>query len=864
MNSYVGSDGTAGGGGGGAYGGNSFPPAFGGNGGVYGGGGGGTIDGYGFGGGGGRGGDFGGGGGNVGLVEAKGGRGGFGGGGGGGGGENYIDIYEIGVTPEGGHGGFGGGGGGAPTRRGIGGAYAGNGGRYIPIPIDLGSPGGGGGAALGGAVFVRSGNGASLDFTGTADAGAVIAGAAGASFEPYPGIGLEAPTAGQALGGAFFLPSGNSTFRGGNVTGNIAGVSGAALRKAGTGTLTLSGTNTYDGGTTVTGGVLAINSDAALGSGSLTLDGGQLRNTADVISSRGVTLGASGGTFYAAGGYLILTSLVSGEGALTHVGGLLTLTGAQTYAGATVVQGGTLKVENGSLASPSAAVSAGASLLFAGSGSYTGSITGAGALVKELGGTLTLTGNNSLFSGGITVNGGILLMGSNTALGSGPVAINGGTLDLNGRSQTTSGFSGSGGAIGFGTLISTQSGTSTFSGAVNDSQIMLNGAGTLTLAGSTDNVAGTAVVNAGVLVLGKSSSASVHAVGTAGTGLTVNTGGTARLGGSGGDQIYYRASVTLNSGGVLDLNGRSEGFNRLVGNGAVLNSAASTTATLTLGEDNGNATFSGTLMDGAGTVALSKSGTGTLTLSGSNTYNGSTVISNGTLALATSGSLRFVIGGSGTNNAVKGTGATTMDGQFAFDLSGASTNTGATWTIVANTLTTAYGTNFIVTGFQGAGGNWTNTTNGVNYVFAQSNSVLSVQSTGGVTPYNAWVSYWQGINPGFTNAAGTANPDGDPFDNNEEFAFDGNPTIGTSALLTAVKVGTNAVFNYVAQTNPSVVTYNVQSTTNLTNAWSNAVVTISNSTNQSGISQTNNYLRKEFIVPATTNSFYRVQSVILP
>ena len=135
----------------------------------------------------------------------------------------------------------------------------------------------------------------------------------------------------------------------------------------------------------------------------------------------------------------------------------------------------------------------------------------------------------------------------------------------------------------------------------------------------------------------------------------------------------------------------------------------------------------------------------------------------------------------------------------------------------------------------------------------------------GPATYNAWVGYWQGIDPTFTNTAGTANPDGDPFDNNEEFAFDGNPTIGTGALLTAVQVGTNAVFNYVAMTNTNAATYVVQNTTNLsTGPWTNSSVTISTSTNQGGISQTNLYLRKEFVVPASGNQFFRVQATITP
>ncbi len=263
---------------------------------------------------------------------------------------------------------------------------------------------------------------------------------------------------------------------------------------------------------------------------------------------------------------------------------------------------------------------------------------------------------------------------------------------------------------------------------------------------------------------------------------------------------------------------------------------------------------------------ITKDGAGTLVLKGTNTHNGDTTVAAGTLELQSTGSLRFQIGGSGTNNKINGAGTASLDGQFIFNLASASTNNGDTWNIVSNSLTANYGTNFIVTGFSGAGGSWTNTTNGVDYVFSQSSGNLTVVSTSSPTPYNAWVTYWQGVDPGFTNTAGTADPDGDQFDNNEEFAFDGNPTVGTPALLTATKSGTNTIFNYVALTNTNAATYVVQTTTNLATigSWSNASVTISNSANTNGINIPADYVRKEFTVPAAGNSFYRVQAAIAP
>ncbi len=262
---------------------------------------------------------------------------------------------------------------------------------------------------------------------------------------------------------------------------------------------------------------------------------------------------------------------------------------------------------------------------------------------------------------------------------------------------------------------------------------------------------------------------------------------------------------------------------------------------------------------------ITKDGAGTLVLKGANVHKGNTTVSAGTLEVQPTGSLAFDIGGNGTNNKINGVGTAVIDGKFAFNLAGASTNNGDSWNIVSNSVSTTYGTNFLVTGFSGSGGLWTNTTNGVDYVFAQSNSTLVVQTGGPVSPYNAWVGYWQGVDPGFTNTAGTANPDGDAYVNNEEFAFDGNPTVGTGALLIATKTGTNAVFTYAALTNTNAATYQVQNTTNLaTGPWTNSAVTISNSTNQSGLNIPASYVRREFTVPAASNSFYRVQAFVAP
>jgi autotransporter-associated beta strand protein len=274
-------------------------------------------------------------------------------------------------------------------------------------------------------------------------------------------------------------------------------------------------------------------------------------------------------------------------------------------------------------------------------------------------------------------------------------------------------------------------------------------------------------------------------------------------------------------------------------------------------ETNGVGMVLGGQVTGAG--GLNKTSFGALELRGTNTYSGNTTITDGVLKLAQNARLTFTIGGNGTNNAVGGTGTFTNDGVFVFNLSGASTTTGDSWTIVAPTVTNSYGTNFLVNGFSGSGGNWTNTTNGATYVFAQSTGVLTVQS-GGTNAYDSWVSFWQGSYPGFTNTAPAADPDGDGFDNSEEFAFDGNPAVGSPALLRAAKGGTNSVISWVARN--TGVTYSVNATTNLAaGPWTNAAVTVTDSPDQTGIVLTNDYTRKQFTVPAAGNSFFEVEAI---
>jgi autotransporter-associated beta strand protein len=119
------------------------------------------------------------------------------------------------------------------------------------------------------------------------------------------------------------------------------------------------------------------------------------------------------------------------------------------------------------------------------------------------------------------------------------------------------------------------------------------------------------------------------------TGILTNSGQTLILGGifqAGAAGIFSASSnYTVNS--TLDLNGFDNTIGSLSGTGTVVNNGAAN-ATLTVGNDNTSTTFSGVIEDGAiATLALTKVGTGTLTLTGADTYTGPTTVNAGALVV---------------------------------------------------------------------------------------------------------------------------------------------------------------------------------------------------------------------------------------
>lgn len=377
-----------------------------------------------------------------------------------------------------------------------------------------------------------------------------------------------------------------------NITlGGAVGGTGT-VTKTGAGTLVLTASNTYTGGTVINAGALQIGDGTT--SGSILYE--RITNNATLIYNRNAesfmgyfTPGVSGtgtvivntGTMNTRYAALGTTNLVINAG--TVLGGAATSFGSGNI---------TLGNTNGG--------SSAALLRFANNAAPTFSNnillgTTSGALTIQVGtegaaGTLTFAGN-------VSGNNSLRIQNDGTGAATNLLAFSG-SLNNAGRI--------------FYTGLNNRDLTTLSGNLEANVQGLTVTSGNLTISGTNSNFAGDVAINGGVVTL---------------------SGGNNRLGASG------RANVA--SGGVLNLGGNSQTLAELTGSGTVTNSAG----VLTL--DEATSTSFGGVIAGAGSVT--KTGVGTAVLSGANTYTGGTLISAGTLQVGNGGSTGVVVG-SITNN----------------------------------------------------------------------------------------------------------------------------------------------------------------------------------------------------------------------
>ena len=469
---------------------------------------------------------------------------------------------------------------------------------------------------------------------------------------------------------------------------DINGTTGNNLNlvKSGAATQTLSGANTYTGGTTVNGGTLLLTGSAASVTSATTINsGGTLAfNLANGTNSSPITLN-NGGTLadFNPNGFLVLNGAVNTSGS----------TAINITSDATGGFGQGFYLDGG----------------LQGTGTVTITATNAGNAVN-------LRNNNTSFSGTLIVNGiasttpyagsGIGVGGGSTGLTNADITLNG-TMELNndgiGWANSPSSTFQMGALNGTGVIVGNSSGgtattvtlgntgnSGSFSGTIADgsgnvTSIVKTGAGTQTFSGSNSYSGGTTisagtlqVTNGGALGSGNvatggagaltfdTSGGSYNLNGTTITGtgtMNVTGGNTLIVGGGGpvnvnlsaGAQINLQsgylassssfqglwtnnqASLNVASGAVFGLKENQVVVDALTGSGTVRQDhplSDGNTSSLVVGIANGSGTFSGVIQDSVGAASLFKTGTGTQTLSGNNTYTGATTVNNGTLALS--------------------------------------------------------------------------------------------------------------------------------------------------------------------------------------------------------------------------------------
>ncbi|EIC6248835.1 fibronectin-binding autotransporter adhesin ShdA [Salmonella enterica] len=393
-----------------------------------------------------------------------------------------------------------------------------------------------------------------------------------------------------------------------------------SLVKTGTGELTLSGDNSYSGGTTIIGGTLTADHADSLGTGAVANSGvlqvgeGELENT------------------------------LSGSGSLVKTGtGELTLSGDNSYSGGTTIDDGVLIADHADSLGTGAVANNG--VLQVGEGELKNTLSGTGSLVKIGTGELTLSGDNT-YSGGTTIDDGVLIAANVNALSGGDVD-NSGTLmlDANGAFELAN--------------ITTHTGATTALAAgstLGASQLTQEDGSTLSidLGAATDD----AVITADSVTLAG----------------TLNVTGIGSVTDSWTPEAYTYTLIDSDSAITSDFDDLTiAGMNRedvdfLTIDGKVDetdntnydltaslswyadrdNATTDAHGTFTLSDPDGSFNVAATLTDVDDTLdpgsrwdgkSLTKEGAGTLILSGDNDYSGGTTINEGTLVAASTTAL---------------------------------------------------------------------------------------------------------------------------------------------------------------------------------------------------------------------------------
>ncbi len=201
-----------------------------------------------------------------------------------------------------------------------------------------------------------------------------------------------------------------------------------------------------------------------------------------------------------------------------------------------------------------------------------------------------------------------------------------GMYDLGGGSVTVTGANSLSGLTSVTSGSTLQLGDGTTNGAVGGN---IDDEGTLEFANGTAQTYTGVISGAGDVSISGPAALTLSGTNTLSGQTTIDAGATLA---AGADNCLSPNSA-IDVDGTLDLHGYGEAIPSLTGAGIVTNNSmlSSATSTLTVGGDDSSTTFSGTISDGAaaGGMTIVKAGAGTMTLSGNSTLTGGVTIAAG-------------------------------------------------------------------------------------------------------------------------------------------------------------------------------------------------------------------------------------------
>ena len=503
--------------------------------------------------------------------------------------------------------------------------------------------------------------------TGTRQSGQAWLAAAGTYTNAFtvigPGPSADGPFGAIRMGTNAVLTgpvtlAGNSSIGGvGTVSGRISDLgNGYRLEKPGAGTLTLSASNAYSGGTLVSGGALQLSTNYAVGTGPVTLTNNAqlILNATNALGLATLTAGSSGTVlatqpYYLSGGTIYLPTLV----------GLI--------AGTPIDQSFLGLVNPASLGSVLLAVTSANSLDFTSYPNlalgattnvvYSGTLTPAGGRYLLGGGFLapytgsasstntgltitTLTGANSVVVGRpglVTFTAADTYTGKTTITNAGWVNLTGDHLGQAPATLVADDVTLNGGGL----IIRSNLGTINFS--ANRGLTLGASGGELNIWTNTTVVLNAPLSGSGRLLKTQNGSLRLNADNSGFTG-PIAIGSLV-----GGGNLIVGSATALGLAPVVNFLGGSRitlnGFNYALAdltsaNAGNIENGAANNVTLSVSCPT-NSTFGGVLTNSisgtAGTLTLDFKGPGTLTLSGRNNHTGGTIVEGGTLALSANG-----------------------------------------------------------------------------------------------------------------------------------------------------------------------------------------------------------------------------------